>query len=240
MIKNHNGVTLVELLIVIVILGIIAAVAVPAVGNIVENTRYRSVELNFNQLSSAVRLYRTSESFDDNPRTTMVNEGIIDNEDESLNTEDWEEYAKIVLGDYVEEWPSPEIGGVFSYRYASNIRFDDDMRNDDGPSFSRRLIKMDLDEEDNLITKGSLIDYYDIQFGQEGHFIKLRFSNDEEDVFEKTVKFLIRNSEFEHIFHYHANNVNIDETYIPGDDPNAFGHEREFSDGQSNIWIYLP
>ena len=39
MLRNNKGVTLVELLIVIVILGIIAAIAVPAVGNIVDNAR---------------------------------------------------------------------------------------------------------------------------------------------------------------------------------------------------------
>jgi len=39
MLKNKQGITLVELLIVIVILGIIAAIAIPAVGNIVENTQ---------------------------------------------------------------------------------------------------------------------------------------------------------------------------------------------------------
>ena len=39
MLRNNKGVTLVELLIVIVILGIIAAIAVPAVGNIVENAQ---------------------------------------------------------------------------------------------------------------------------------------------------------------------------------------------------------
>ena len=37
--KNEKGLTLVELLAVIVILGIIAAIAIPSIGNIVENTR---------------------------------------------------------------------------------------------------------------------------------------------------------------------------------------------------------
>lgn len=37
--KNEKGLTLVELLAVIVILGIVAAIAVPAIGNIIENSR---------------------------------------------------------------------------------------------------------------------------------------------------------------------------------------------------------
>ena len=37
--KNEKGLTLVELLAVIVILGIIAAIAVPSIGNIIDNSR---------------------------------------------------------------------------------------------------------------------------------------------------------------------------------------------------------
>ena len=37
--KNEKGLTLVELLAVIVILGVIAAIAVPSIGNIIENSR---------------------------------------------------------------------------------------------------------------------------------------------------------------------------------------------------------
>ena len=41
--KNEKGLTLVELLAVIVILGIIAAIAVPSIGNIVENSRVKAL-----------------------------------------------------------------------------------------------------------------------------------------------------------------------------------------------------
>ncbi|MFW6319928.1 MAG: prepilin-type N-terminal cleavage/methylation domain-containing protein, partial [Bacillota bacterium] len=57
MIKNNKGVTLVELLIVIVILGIIAAVSIPAVGNIVDNAQRDAFGAEANNIRSAATTY---------------------------------------------------------------------------------------------------------------------------------------------------------------------------------------
>ena len=43
--KNRKGVTLVELLAVIVIMGIIAAIAVPAIGSLIENSKKNATSL---------------------------------------------------------------------------------------------------------------------------------------------------------------------------------------------------
>ena len=61
MFKNEKGVTLVELLIVIVILGIIAAISVPAVGNIVSNANKDALLADATNLQQQVSLYCTSE-----------------------------------------------------------------------------------------------------------------------------------------------------------------------------------
>ncbi|MFP4078643.1 MAG: type II secretion system protein, partial [Candidatus Izemoplasmataceae bacterium] len=61
MVRNEKGVTLVELLIVIVILGIIAAISVPAVGNIVSNAEKDALLGDATNLESAIDLYCTSE-----------------------------------------------------------------------------------------------------------------------------------------------------------------------------------
>ena len=57
MIKNNKGVTLVELLIVIVVMGIIAAFAIPAVGTIVGNTRMDAIRADAIAVENAANLY---------------------------------------------------------------------------------------------------------------------------------------------------------------------------------------
>jgi type IV pilus assembly protein PilA len=54
---NNKGVTLVELLIVIVVLGIISAFAIPAVGTIIENAEKSSVYNDALMIENAAKLY---------------------------------------------------------------------------------------------------------------------------------------------------------------------------------------
>ena len=62
-IKNEKGLSLVELLAVIVILGIVAAIAIPAIGNIIENSRYNAVKADAINVINAAQLY-----YIDNPQ----------------------------------------------------------------------------------------------------------------------------------------------------------------------------
>ncbi|MBN2268210.1 MAG: prepilin-type N-terminal cleavage/methylation domain-containing protein [Acholeplasmataceae bacterium] len=67
--KNKKGVTLVELLAVIVIMGIIAAIAVPAIGGLINSSQERAAEATFDSIQEASRLKATAER--------EVNEDVI-------------------------------------------------------------------------------------------------------------------------------------------------------------------
>lgn len=56
-IKNKKGVTLVELLAVVVILGIIAAIAVPTIGGLISRQRQRAAEATYDTIVEASKLY---------------------------------------------------------------------------------------------------------------------------------------------------------------------------------------
>ncbi|WP_336046568.1 type II secretion system protein [Solibacillus ferritrahens] len=55
-IKNEKGLSLVELLAVIVILGIVAAIAIPAIGNIINNQRDKAVLADISGLVSSAKI----------------------------------------------------------------------------------------------------------------------------------------------------------------------------------------
>ncbi|WDH76758.1 prepilin-type N-terminal cleavage/methylation domain-containing protein [Exiguobacterium marinum] len=58
--KDERGLTLVELLVVVVILGIIAAIAVVAIGGIIENSKKDAMVADAKQMVSAAKLYVAS------------------------------------------------------------------------------------------------------------------------------------------------------------------------------------
>ena len=71
--KNQKGLTLIELLAVIVILGIISAIAVPAIGGIIEGSKDQADAANVIMIKEAVVLKLLSE----NTATTATPTGTI-------------------------------------------------------------------------------------------------------------------------------------------------------------------
>ncbi|MBD7983027.1 prepilin-type N-terminal cleavage/methylation domain-containing protein [Sporosarcina sp. Sa2YVA2] len=68
--KNEKGLTLVELLAVIVILGIIAAIAVPSIGSLIENQRIKATKADALNAIAAAELYFVENDTKDNVSLT--------------------------------------------------------------------------------------------------------------------------------------------------------------------------
>lgn len=62
--QNERGLTLVELLAVIVILGIIATIAFVMIGNVIENSKQDAQIANAQQMISSAKLYEASDGKD--------------------------------------------------------------------------------------------------------------------------------------------------------------------------------
>lgn len=61
LVKNQKGITLIELLAVIVILGIIAAIAVPAIGGMINKSRVNADKESYNIIEDAAIRYAMTE-----------------------------------------------------------------------------------------------------------------------------------------------------------------------------------
>ncbi|MBM7541790.1 competence type IV pilus major pilin ComGC [Amphibacillus cookii] len=79
MLKGEKGFTLVELLAVIVILGIIVAIAIPAIGNIIKNAQGDADEQEVALILDAARLYEVqNENGLPVDVDTLISEGYLD------------------------------------------------------------------------------------------------------------------------------------------------------------------
>jgi type IV pilus assembly protein PilA len=76
--RNKKGVTLVELLAVVVILGIIAAIAVPTIGNLISNQQEKADIATLQNVVSSSKLYAIAEETDIFALSELDTEGYID------------------------------------------------------------------------------------------------------------------------------------------------------------------
>jgi len=96
--KSKKGFTLVELLVVVVIIGILVAIAIPVYNDITHSTKKRACEANIRMIKSAIQQYKVA-----NPNADSVSmddlEGYFEDEIECPFGEEY----KIVNGQVNED-----------------------------------------------------------------------------------------------------------------------------------------
>lgn len=120
LLNNQKGLTLVELLVVIVVLGIVSSIAVPSVGGILNNAKKDAHIANAQQMISSARLAMTSQDYSTGDITLddLVSNGYLEAvpEDPSNKGNTYDQDSKITVNQ----------GDNNNYSYTVTLAKDDD------------------------------------------------------------------------------------------------------------------
>ncbi len=95
--NNEKGFTLVELMVVVVIIGILIAIAVPVYNNVTQKANRSSVEANLRTIDGAIMQYGAVNDGAVPPDTTAGNGGVL----------------MTASGSYLQAWPSGPDGVTY-------------------------------------------------------------------------------------------------------------------------------
>ena len=212
--KNHKGITTIELLAILIIISIISLIAVPTVNTLIRNTENRAIEASLINMEEAVRLRRLDFTGTPPDFETLLQANGISNP-QSTNNEHWALYGNLLLGPYVSGGlPNTPFGGIFSYRfYTEGEGF-----NTGSWNHSRRLRQPIINANGDLEIGLQLRQVFDLPSEPvTGEFLKIRFgennnqlngqfdlsdNTENTEAFLRTVEFLLNTSFADRVFVY--------------------------------------
>ncbi|MEC1521783.1 prepilin-type N-terminal cleavage/methylation domain-containing protein [Neobacillus niacini] len=112
--KEQKGFTLIELLAVIVILGIIAAIAIPAIGNVINNSKEKAQVQEGLQIINAAKYYMNEKNPSGTALTALATAGT------GLDSTDLAPYLDRVNDSSFEVLVSAKASGGFLYTLTSH------------------------------------------------------------------------------------------------------------------------
>ena len=129
--RKEDGFTLVELLAVIVILGIILAIAIPAIGNVISNARDSADDQEEALIIDAARLYIVGEGLEVPTVTDEDAEGgLVISVQEDLVAKG---YLENIENDVTGNVTAKKIGtGPITYEYKAGVEAGDEAGDEDG------------------------------------------------------------------------------------------------------------